>query len=139
MDNNKDPKNNDKKPKSRIWITLVFSLAIILIGAWIFNAVSASHYIEKDFSHFLEVKNGGNLKEVERAFSVEVQEMVWDEPVMDDPAMMEEPVETGMPLWGWILIGTGGGAAVVTVLAVIRKAKKRKAARALEEEDDYDD
>lgn len=79
----------------------------------------------------------GNLKELERSFSVEVQEMIWDEPVIDEPAMME-PEETGMPLWGWILIGAGGAAVIVIVLVAVRKAKKKKAALALED-DDYDD
>ncbi len=97
MDNNKDPKNNDKKPKSRIWITLVFSLAIILIGAWIFNAVSASHYIEKDFSHFLEVKNGGNLKEVELRFD-RIVYMTKEE--AEKPAAQQKAFYTGLPTGG---------------------------------------
>ncbi|MBR6790514.1 MAG: hypothetical protein IKM31_06590 [Oscillospiraceae bacterium] len=81
----------------------------------------------------------GNLKEVERPFSVEVQEMIWEEPIIDDPAFMEEPVEAGMPVWGWILIGVGGAAVIVVTVIIIRKAKKRKAAKALEDEDDLDD
>jgi len=79
----------------------------------------------------------GNLRELERSFSVEVQEMIWDEPVIDEPVMME-PEQTGMPLWGWILIGVGGAAVIVIVLVAVRKAKKKKAALALED-DDYDD
>ncbi|MBO5837201.1 MAG: ATP-dependent zinc metalloprotease FtsH [Oscillospiraceae bacterium] len=63
--NNKKPENNDKKPKSRIWIILIITAATLLIGTWIYNAISASQYIEKDFSHFLEVKNSDNLAEVE--------------------------------------------------------------------------
>lgn len=81
----------------------------------------------------------GNLKEIERPFSVEVQEMIWEEPTIDDPAFMEEPVEAGMPVWGWILIGVGGAAVIVVTIVIIRRAKKRKAAKALEDEDDLDD
>lgn len=80
----------------------------------------------------------GNLKEVERPFSVEVQEMIWEEPIIDEPVMME-PEQTGMPVWGWILIGVGGAAVIVVTVIIIRKAKKRKAAKAMEDEDDYDD
>lgn len=49
-----------------------------------------------------------------------------DEPVVDIPVDVE-PVQTGMPLWGWIAIG--GGVAVVAlviVLLVVKRAKRKK-------------
>lgn len=80
----------------------------------------------------------GNLKEIEKEFTVEVQEMVWDEPIIDEP-VMTEPEQTGMPVWGWIAIGVGAAAVIVIALVIVRKVKKAKAAKALDEEDDYDD
>ena len=40
-----DPrKPEDKKPKRRILPTLVLVLALVLIGSWIFKAISNSQY-----------------------------------------------------------------------------------------------
>ena len=79
----------------------------------------------------------GNLKEVEKPFSVEVIEMENPDPGIDvGPVEPIEPESTGMPVWGWILIGVGVvGAAVVTILII----KKKKASKKLDAEDDYDD
>ena len=79
----------------------------------------------------------GNLKEVEKPFSVEVIEMENPDPGIDvGPVEPIEPESTGMPVWGWILIGVGvAGAAVVTILII----KKKKASKKLDAEDDYDD
>ena len=63
--NNKNPKNNDKKPKGNIWVALIISVAVLLLISWIYNAVSASQYTQVDFSHFLDAKESNNLEEVE--------------------------------------------------------------------------
>ena len=61
-----DPrKPEDKKPKRRILPTLVLVLALVLIGSWIFKAISNSQYEETDFNTFLTAMEEDNLKEVE--------------------------------------------------------------------------
>ena len=71
-----DPKNNDsknrnnnsndgKRPRSRIWVTLLFTVAITLVIFLIYNAIAGSHYKEVTFSDFLDAKESGQLAEVE--------------------------------------------------------------------------
>lgn len=82
----------------------------------------------------------GNLKEVERPFTVEVEEMNWDEPEEPlEPVGPIEPEQQGLTLWSWILIGAGALLVVAGTVVIILKIKKKKAAKKLEEDDDYDD
>lgn len=65
-------------------------------------------------------------KEVPISLNVIAMDYGMDEPVVDIPVDVE-PVQTGMPLWGWIAIG--GGVAVVAlviVLLVVKRAKRKK-------------
>ena len=65
-----DPKNNDsrnrnntpndgKQPRSRIWVTLLFTLIIVLIIGFISKAIVGSNYKEVTFSDFLDAKDSG--------------------------------------------------------------------------------
>ena len=71
-----DPKNNDsknrnntpndsKRPRSRIWITLLFTLIIVLIIGMIYNAIVGSNYQEVTFSDFLNAMESDQLAEVQ--------------------------------------------------------------------------
>ena len=62
---NKPPQNDGKKPKGNIWITLVISVAIVLIVSSIFNYARNSQYEQTTFSDFQEVMENGQLAEVE--------------------------------------------------------------------------
>ena len=62
---NKDPKNKNRKPKGNIFVTLIITVALILLISWVYNMISASQYTETTFSHFLEAKDSNNLEEVE--------------------------------------------------------------------------
>lgn len=62
--NPQDPKQ-DRPPKNNVWIPLVVSIAIILIGSWIFNAVSNGNYTEKNYSDFLSAMESDQIAEVE--------------------------------------------------------------------------
>jgi len=61
--------NNNKKPEGQkpknIWTPLLISLVLVLIFSWVFNAVSKSQYTEKTWSEFVQVKEAGQLDEVE--------------------------------------------------------------------------
>ncbi len=78
----------------------------------------------------------GQQKEVLQDFSVEVLEMIMDEPVIDDMPVEPMPGEGGFPWWGYVLIGV---AVVGTAAIMIVVIKKKKAKKALEADEDYDD
>ena len=74
-----DPKNNDsrnrnntpndgKRPRSRIWVTLLFTLIIVLLIGFIYNAIVGSNYKEVTFSDFLDAKDSGQLAEVQISY-----------------------------------------------------------------------
>ena len=92
--NNKNANNNDKKPKGNLWITLIITVAIILVGSWIFNAISASHYTQKDFSHFLDAKESENLAEVELQYD-RIIYLTKEEAAK--PAAQQKAFYTGLP------------------------------------------
>ena len=62
--NNPGKKPEGQKPKN-IWTPLLISLVLVLIFSWVFNAVSKSQYKETRWDEFVEVKNAGQLEEVE--------------------------------------------------------------------------
>ena len=63
--NNRNDKNNDnKKPKS-IVSALVIAIVVVLIGSFVFNAISKSRYTETTYSDFLKAIEENKIKEVE--------------------------------------------------------------------------
>ncbi len=68
MDPNKnDPgknQNKDKKPKN-IWVTILITVAIILIITSVYSAIADSQYKDVDYSDFLAEMEKDNLAEVE--------------------------------------------------------------------------
>ena len=58
------PQGDDKRPK-QLWVTLIISLAIVLVFFSLFNAIRNSQYKETTYSDFLEAMESGNLSEVE--------------------------------------------------------------------------
>ncbi len=69
MDQNKNrnnsPQGEDKKPRGSIWITLIITIAIVLLISGIYNAVKNSQYTETTFDQFRTEMDAGNLEEVE--------------------------------------------------------------------------
>ncbi len=63
--NNKNNPGEPKRPKGNIWVTIVITVAIIMLVTWVFNAVRGSKYTETTFSDFLSSMNAGELAEVE--------------------------------------------------------------------------
>ena len=88
----------------------------------------------------------GNIKELTKDFSMTVEDMMmgdfddsfyFPDDFGDMDTMPEE--SSGMPAWGWVLIGVGvlaaGGAAA---FIIIKKKKAKKKAAELTEDDDED-
>ena len=63
--NRKPPQDEDKKPKGNIWVTLIITIAIVLLVSSIYNTVKNSQYTETTFSQFRQDMDADNLEEVE--------------------------------------------------------------------------
>ena len=84
----------------------------------------------------------GKIQTVSKDFTATAEEYSdpWGgmDPGMEEP-MPEEPQQTGLPVWGWVLIVLGGAAVVVVIVVVVRNRKKAKALANLEAEDNDED
>ena len=60
-----DPKKTDKKPKINIWVTLIITVAVVLLISSVYNAIRKAQYTETSLSELLEAMDSGNLAEVE--------------------------------------------------------------------------
>ena len=69
MDQNQNtPNKNDpkgKRPKANIWVTLIITVAIILVISFVYNAFVNSQYKETTYSEFMDAWQSGQLHEVE--------------------------------------------------------------------------
>ena len=63
--NEPQKKPDGKRPKFSIWITIMVTVAIILIISSVYNAVVKSQYTQTTFSEFMEEFHMNNLAEVE--------------------------------------------------------------------------
>ena len=81
----------------------------------------------------------GNPRTISKDFTATAEEMNYDDYMPDPDSSMDEPQQTGMPVWGWVLIVVCVGVVVaVIVVVVLRKRKKAKALAALDEDSDED-
>jgi len=100
MANNQDNRNpngkgsGDNKRPRNIWLTLIITVAIILIISWIYNAVVNSQYTEKTYSDFLSSMEKGELAEVELYFD-RVYYLTKEEAAK--PAGQQQACFTGLP------------------------------------------
>ena len=60
---NKPNGSGDNKKPRNLWVTLIITVAIVLVISWIYNAVAKSQYTEKDYSDFLRDMASGNIAE----------------------------------------------------------------------------
>ena len=70
MEQNQNPSPNkkpgdDKRPKSNMWVTLIVTVAIVLLISSLYNAIVGSQYTKKTYSDFLQAMENGELAEVE--------------------------------------------------------------------------
>ncbi len=63
--NNPNKKPDGKQPKGRLWITLMISVAIILLITVIYNTISRGQYTQTTFSDFMAAAQNDQLAEIE--------------------------------------------------------------------------
>lgn len=81
----------------------------------------------------------GNPRTISKDFTATAEEVNYDDAMPDYDPSMDEPQQTGMPVWGWVLIVVCVGVVVaVVVVVIVRKRKKAKALAALDEDSDED-
>ena len=81
----------------------------------------------------------GNPRTISKAFTATAEEVNYEDAMPDYDPSMDEPQQTGMPVWGWVLIVVCVGVVVaVVVIVIVRKRKKAKALAALDEDSDED-
>ena len=81
----------------------------------------------------------GNPRTISKAFTATAEEVNYEDAMPDYDPSMDEPQQTGMPVWGWVLIVVCVGVVVaVVVVVIVRKRKKAKALAALDEDSDED-
>ena len=90
----RDNKPDGKRPKGNIWITLIISLAIILIISSVYNAIVSSQYQQTSYTDFLSAWEGGQLSEVELQYD-RVIYMTKEEAAK--PANQQKACYTGLP------------------------------------------
>jgi len=115
-----DPKPNgksgeNKKPRN-IWVTLIITVAIVLMISWVYNAVVKSQYTETSYSDFLNAVANGELKEVEFHFD-RVYYLTHEEAAK--PANQQKACFTGLPSGNVMALAEQLNAAGVQVSQVI--------------------
>ncbi len=94
---NQKPDSQDKRPKSSLWVTLIASVVIMLVVMFVSNLVSDSQYEQTDFNTFLQLRQNGQLAEVEfqsdRAIFLTKEEAA-------KPAAQRKASFTGLPSGG---------------------------------------
>lgn len=93
-DQNKNPRNNGKKPKGNIFVTLIISVVLILLINAVYNFVRDSQYNQTTLSHFLDAKDNGQLAEVELRYD-RIVYLTKEEAAK--PAQSQKAFYTGLP------------------------------------------
>ena len=98
MDQNRNnpPKNDSKgkRPKANVWVTLIITVAIILIISAVYNAIVKSQYTETTYSQFMDAWESGQLHEVELHYD-RVYYLTKEE--AEKPAGQQKACYTGLP------------------------------------------
>jgi len=92
--NRNNTPNEEKRPRSRIWVTLLFTLAISLVIFFIYNTITGSNYEEVTFSDFLDAKESGQLAEVQISYD-RIVYLTKEEAAK--PANQQKACFTGLP------------------------------------------
>ena len=105
----------NKKPRS-LWVTLVITVAIILLISWVYNAVVKSQYTETTYSDFLNSVANNELAEVELHYD-RVYYLTKAEAAK--PATQQKACFTGLPNGNVMALAEQLNAAGVEVSQVI--------------------
>ncbi len=93
---NRNP-NEPKRPKGNIWVTIVVTVAIVLLLSSVYNAVAASQYTQTTYSDFLYQMESGNIVEAEVRYD-RVIYLTREEAAK--PAAKQKACYTGLPSGG---------------------------------------
>ena len=114
--NGKPNENGESKRPRNIWVTLIITVAIILLISWIYNAVVKSQYTETTYSDFLNAVENGQLAEVklhyDRVYYLTKAEAA-------KPASQQKACFTGLPTGNVMELAEKLNAAGVKVNQVI--------------------
>ena len=91
---NRNPNNNDKRPKSGIWMALIITVAIVLAISLLYNAITGSNYTLTTWSDFRAEMAAGNLSEVQIQYD-RVLYLTKEEAAK--PADQQKACYTGLP------------------------------------------
>ena len=109
---NNKPSSNGKRPKANIWVTLIITVAIILIISTVYNAISNSQYTATTWDEFMASKAAGDLEEVQfqddRVIYLTKTEAA-------KPASQQKACYTGLPFGDVLSLSTELAAMGVTV------------------------
>ena len=91
--NNNKPGDN-KRPKTNIVVTLIITVAIVLLISVVYNAISASQYTQTSYSDFKEAMESGQLAEVQLHYD-RILYLTKEEAAK--PASQQKACYTGIP------------------------------------------
>ncbi len=86
--------NNPQKPKGNILITLIITVAIVLLISGIYNMVVDSQYTQTTFDEFMDAMRAGEIAEAEVSYDRVIY--MTREEAAKDPAM-QQACYTGLP------------------------------------------
>ena len=92
--NRNNTPNDEKKPRSRIWVTLLFTLAISLVIFFIYNTITGSNYKEVTYTDFRDALESGQLAEVQLSYD-RIGYLTKEEAAK--PANQQKACSTGLP------------------------------------------
>ena len=111
---NNKPGGNDKRPKANIWVTLIITVAIILLISTVFNAISNSQYTATTWDEFMASMAADDLKEVQ--FQEERGRVIYlTKTEAAKPAAQQKAYYTGLPLGDVLSLSNELAAMGVTV------------------------
>ena len=109
---NNKPGSNGKRPKASIWVTLIITVAIILIISTVYNAISNSQYTATTWDEFMASKAAGDLEEVQFQ---DDQVIYLTKTEAAKPASQQKACYTGLPFGDVLSLSTELAAMGVTV------------------------
>ena len=89
--------DGEKRPRGRIWVTILVTVAIVLIISGIYNMIVGSQYTEVTYSDFLAAMNTGNLAEVELRYD-RIVYLTKEQAAL--PPSQQQACYTGLPSGG---------------------------------------
>ena len=98
-DNRNQKPGDNPKPKGNLWVTLIITVAIVLVISGIYNMIRDSQYVETTYSDFLSQVEKNNLAEVEFQYQYGRILYMTKEEAAKDPAL-QKACFTGMPHGG---------------------------------------